>query len=165
MSSENTQEASVEEVTSVESSRPRFSLFSVLEAAQAPPEIEEDGVLTNKKLEEMVEDIGMIYTSFPENPNPEFEGRTHFPKSYHTLSPKEKLMLLFAENFRRQFKVRYPDRKGLLLAPKNECGVQVSDDEMKVSFSSRQQSFLIFFTEIRQHHNSPDSVPESCNGG
>lgn len=46
--------------------------------------------------------------------------------SYCTLSGKEKLLAWYAENFRQQFSAKYPDRKPLLLACENECGVQVS---------------------------------------
>nr|XP_012139134.1 PREDICTED: dynein regulatory complex subunit 7-like [Megachile rotundata] len=46
------------------------------------------------------------------------------PSSYHTVSDKEKVLAWYAENFRRQFCVKYPDRKPLLLVRENECGVQ-----------------------------------------
>lgn len=53
-------------------------------------------------------------------------GRTEFPESYYSNSDKEKVALLYAENFRRQFSTVYPNRKLLFLATENECGVQVS---------------------------------------
>lgn len=81
--------------------------------------------VSNEKLKEIVSQLGLIHTNFPENKSPEFEGRTVFPSSYNTLSPKERLLLLFAENFRRQFNELYPERLPLVLAVANECGVQV----------------------------------------
>lgn len=83
------------------------------------------------------EQIGIIYTSFPENFDPEFEGEVDFPLSYHTISSKERLLLLFAENFRRQYFVQYPKRKPPILAVNNECGVQKF-----VSTTLRPTSFL-----------------------
>jgi hypothetical protein len=80
--------------------------------------------ITDEKLDKISDDLGMIQTCFPENFEPEFEGRTVFPKSYYTLSAKERLLLVFAENFRRQFKEKYPKRKPVVLGVRNECGVQ-----------------------------------------
>lgn len=81
--------------------------------------------VSNEKLKEIVAQLGLIHTNFPENQTPEFEGRKVFPSSYNTLNPKERLLLLFAENFRRQFNELYPERFPLVLAVANECGVQV----------------------------------------
>lgn len=98
---------------------------------QLPPVIIDDSAksdskaVSNDKLKEIVAQLGLIHTNFPENESPEFEGRTVFPSSYNTLSPKERLLLLFAENFRRQFNELYPERLPLVLAVANECGVQV----------------------------------------
>lgn len=69
--------------------------------------------------------IGRIHISFPEYPDTSFEGRTDFPRTYRTLSPKERLLLLFAENFRQQFGERYAHRSPPILAVCNECEVQV----------------------------------------
>ena len=46
-------------------------------------------------------------------------------ESYKSNSPKEKLVLSFCENFRRQFVHLYRDRKPLFLNPLNECGIEV----------------------------------------
>ena len=48
------------------------------------------------------------------------------PESYKVNTPKEKLVLSFCENFRRQFVHLYRDRKPLLLNPLNECGIEVT---------------------------------------
>ena len=48
-----------------------------------------------------------------------------FPESYKENSPKEKLVLAYSENFRRQYVHLYRDRKPLFLNPVNECGVEV----------------------------------------
>lgn len=47
------------------------------------------------------------------------------PESYSRNSQKEKLLLWYAENFRRQYHTIYKNRKPLLLACDNECGIQV----------------------------------------
>ncbi|XP_030643525.1 dynein regulatory complex subunit 7 [Chanos chanos] len=46
------------------------------------------------------------------------------PDSYKENSKQEKLLLAIAENFRSQYAHLYPDRKPLLMCPRNECGVQ-----------------------------------------
>lgn len=80
--------------------------------------------ITNEALQEINNRTGRIHICFPQQKGVEFEGRTDFPLSYTTLSLKEKLLLLFAENFRRQFKEKHPHRKPLILCLLNECGVQ-----------------------------------------
>ncbi|GAB0087519.1 coiled-coil domain-containing protein lobo [Sergentomyia squamirostris] len=82
------------------------------------------GTMTNEELAKVKEQIGIIDVSFPEVKNPKFEDFTDFPQSYWSLSSKEKLILMFAENFRQQYSERYRDRMPLVLAPKNECGIQ-----------------------------------------
>lgn len=76
-------------------------------------------------LRSITDELGLIHLSFPENESPNFEGRVAFPVSYSTVSPKERLLLLFAENFRRQFSEKYQKRAPQVLAVKNECQVQV----------------------------------------
>lgn len=48
------------------------------------------------------------------------------PETYSQNSQKEKVLLWYAENFRRQFHQIYRDRKPLLMACDNECGIQVN---------------------------------------
>lgn len=48
------------------------------------------------------------------------------PESYKSNTTKEKLMLSFCDNFRRQFVHLYRDRKPLFLNPVNEAGTEVS---------------------------------------
>lgn len=69
---------------------------------------------------------GRILTSFPEQEDAAFvfDGCGPFPLAYRTLSPQERLLLLFAENFRVQFNARLPARRPPLMAVANECGVQ-----------------------------------------
>lgn len=97
--------------------------------------------ITSEKLKDINYKLGMIYTCFPDGELCDLSrifqelifhhltGRgkaeyNHYPESYYTLSPKEKLLLVFAENFRRQFKEFYPTRQPLVLAVENECKVQ-----------------------------------------
>lgn len=51
-------------------------------------------------------------------------GRDGFPKSYSTNSAKEDTILEYVEDFRRQFVQVFPERRPLLLCPKNEVGVR-----------------------------------------
>lgn len=92
------------------------------------PEVDPPYVPAPIKIEDIdhaAEMIGVVHTNFPENKNPEFEGITNFPQRYYTISGKEKLLLLFAENFRRQQITKYPKRKPPVMVLKNECNVQV----------------------------------------
>lgn len=50
---------------------------------------------------------------------------TLLPESYKSNTAKEKLVLTFCENFRRQFVHLYRDRKPLFLNPLNESGIEV----------------------------------------
>ncbi|XP_034488171.1 coiled-coil domain-containing protein lobo [Drosophila innubila] len=68
--------------------------------------------------------IGKIDLSFPETTE-EFQSSPQcYPPSYYTLSPKERLLLLYAENFRKQFVLSHPRRRAMVLALPNECNVQ-----------------------------------------
>ncbi|XP_067217368.1 dynein regulatory complex subunit 7-like [Linepithema humile] len=46
------------------------------------------------------------------------------PDTYKCVSNKERLLLWYAENFRRQFHVKYASRRPLLMACENECDIQ-----------------------------------------
>ena len=46
-------------------------------------------------------------------------------QSYQSNNKKEQLILSYAENFQRQFRQLYGDRKSLFLKPVNEYGVEV----------------------------------------
>lgn len=47
------------------------------------------------------------------------------PDTYRCVNDKERLLLWYAENFRRQIHAKDANRRPLLLACENECGVQV----------------------------------------
>lgn len=51
--------------------------------------------------------------------------RKNIPESYTKTTSIEKLINLYANNFVEQFKIKYPNRKQLVLVLLNECGVQV----------------------------------------
>lgn len=92
---------------------------------ERPPTPEECSVpIADGTVADVKAKLGLIDMCFPHNPTPAFEQRTEFPESYKRLGSKEKLVLLFAENFRRQYKERFPHRKPLILALPNECDVQ-----------------------------------------
>uniref|UniRef100_A0A1B0GQC4 Uncharacterized protein n=1 Tax=Phlebotomus papatasi TaxID=29031 RepID=A0A1B0GQC4_PHLPP len=82
------------------------------------------GSMSNDELMQVKKQVGIIDVSFPEVQDPKFEDLSNFPLSYRSLTSKEKLILMFAENFRLQYNEKYIDRMPLVLAPKNECGVQ-----------------------------------------
>lgn len=90
-----------------------FSLIDILEP------------LTLQSLNIANYENGVINLCWPEITEPVFETRTCFPKSYYTNNNKERLILAYAENFRRQFQFHYKMRKPLLLQAPNECGLQV----------------------------------------
>lgn len=101
-----------------EEEKPKQVIIEVEAEPYIPPE-----PITLDTLKKLNSEFGTIYTCFPEKAleNEEYQ---HLPPSYFTLSAKEKLLLLFAENFRRQFKETYPSRRPLVLAVENECKVQ-----------------------------------------
>ncbi|CAH1791154.1 unnamed protein product [Owenia fusiformis] len=94
---------------------------------------EENGENDEDENEELAEDIEALKKEMAkivvEAPtidvdNSETYDLENFSKSYKEISPKEKLILSFAENFRRQYVHLYRDRKPLFLNPLNECGVE-----------------------------------------
>lgn len=86
-----------------------------------------ENLLNMKNVRATKAQIGVIDTSFPDLLEPpEFDGFDDFPRSYYTTSPKERLLLLFAENFRRQYSEVYQRRKPPILAVYNECQIQAS---------------------------------------
>ncbi|KNC23965.1 Coiled-coil domain-containing protein lobo, partial [Lucilia cuprina] len=89
--------------------------------------------------------VGRIDLSFPETVE-EFKDSIHcHPPSYYTISAKERLLLLHAENFRHQFVINNSNRRPLVLALPNECNVQVSilsDLKKFVCATIRPTSFL-----------------------
>uniref|UniRef100_A0A182FQ55 Uncharacterized protein n=1 Tax=Anopheles albimanus TaxID=7167 RepID=A0A182FQ55_ANOAL len=105
------------------------------------PEFDDNGLVPKgEPLDAVKQKLGIIDTCFPSYkvPEPTTPQSTtasteqpseepvpvDYPDTYRTLSSKEKLVLLFAENFRRQYREKFPNRKPLVLALPNECGVQ-----------------------------------------
>ncbi|KAJ8963257.1 hypothetical protein NQ318_018724 [Aromia moschata] len=108
-----------------------FSYFDLLDAPRYLPEPVD---LTLDHVKEIAYELGLIKLYWPEITDPFFEDRVNFPSSYLKNDDKEKLVLLYAENFRRQFCFKYPNRKPLLLACENECGMQCAQfvaDQLK----------------------------------
>lgn len=91
------------------------------DVAQAPSRT------TEETLRQVQRELCLIKLCWPEvSPVTETDYTRSLPDSYRCVSDKERLLLWYAENFRRQFHARYPDRRPLLLACENECSVQVS---------------------------------------
>lgn len=68
---------------------------------------------------------GIIALSFPQTTGQTLDRQEiPFPITYTTTTSKERLLLLFAENFRRQYNVAFEHRRPLILAVANETGIQ-----------------------------------------
>ena len=100
--------------------------------------------------------VGRIDLSFPESTEEFKDSDQCYPPSYYTLSPKERLILLYAENFRHQFVINNCKRRPLVLALPNECNVQVN------YFPQIAQANLLFINvfliEIRMHYHTTNSI-------
>lgn len=106
-----------------EEQEPFISIFETLDAPrELPPPID----LTQDLVKQIQNELGIITLCWPDVEKPSFEKRASFPESYIKNSDKEKLLLLYTENFRRQFARLHPHRKPLLLACPNEVGMVVS---------------------------------------
>ncbi|XP_034941231.1 dynein regulatory complex subunit 7-like [Chelonus insularis] len=79
--------------------------------------------VTKEQLKQIKKDLGLIRLSWP-NVQLDDLFLVQLPESYRTNTEKEKLLLWYAENFRKQYHTIFPDRKPLVLACNNECGVQ-----------------------------------------
>lgn len=78
----------------------------------------------NSELENVLDsknDVGRISLEFIDADATQYN---EYPDTYYTFSARERLLLIFTENFRRQFIIAYPERKQLVLAISNECGIQ-----------------------------------------
>lgn len=100
-------------------------IISIFDILDAPRDLPEPIDITMEHLKQIKDELGIISLCWPEIKDPLFEDRAHFPTNYLNNSNKEKLLLLYAENFRRQFVHKYPSRKPLFLAADNECGMKV----------------------------------------
>ncbi|XP_039283017.1 dynein regulatory complex subunit 7 [Nilaparvata lugens] len=103
-------------------------------------------LVTESHLKSMAHELGIIRLCWPSVFEDCAESLKVFPHSYKTNTAKEKLILFYAENFRRQFCHLHSSRKPLLLAIDNECGIQAS--------------ILIYYkphiyTKYSLHQNSP----------
>ncbi|XP_023719299.1 dynein regulatory complex subunit 7 isoform X2 [Cryptotermes secundus] len=80
--------------------------------------------ITEEHLKQIALELGLIKLYWPQELIPDVDQRKHYPPSYTQNSNKEKLLLWYSENFRRQYHFVYKARKPLFLAAKNECGLQ-----------------------------------------
>lgn len=76
-------------------------------------------------LQQVQRELCLIKLCWPDAPLTEDLYLKTLPDSYRCVNDKERLSLWYAENFRRQFHAKCADRRPLLLACENECGVQV----------------------------------------
>ncbi|KOX70361.1 Coiled-coil domain-containing protein lobo like protein [Melipona quadrifasciata] len=77
-----------------------------------------------KQIEEVQQELCLIKLCWPEVDRARDLYLKSLPSGYCTVTDKEKLLAWYAENFRRQYHAKYPERKPLLLMCENECGVQ-----------------------------------------
>ncbi|XP_055049255.2 dynein regulatory complex subunit 7 [Misgurnus anguillicaudatus] len=96
---------------------------SILSGDEDDERVEDEDVEAVRELESSLSKTQLRPTGHILKPRPPLD-LSKCPSSYTQNSPKEKLMLAMAENFRQQYALLYPDRKPLLLCPVNECGVQ-----------------------------------------
>ncbi|XP_037813549.1 coiled-coil domain-containing protein lobo [Lucilia sericata] len=120
-----------DQIKSIEEAHQETARLAEMEAENADIEeasYEEEEELEDLKIETVQNEdsrqVGRIDLSFPETVE-EFKDSIHcYPPSYYTLSAKERLLLLYAENFRHQFVINNSNRRPLVLALPNECNVQ-----------------------------------------
>ncbi|KAF5280263.1 hypothetical protein FQR65_LT03071 [Abscondita terminalis] len=79
--------------------------------------------LTLDHVKQIQNELGIITLCWPDIENPEFENRVDFPESYVKNSNKEKLLLLYTENFRQEFSKLHPGRNPCYFACRNEVGI------------------------------------------
>ncbi|XP_033218246.1 dynein regulatory complex subunit 7-like [Belonocnema kinseyi] len=81
--------------------------------------------ITEETLKRIQRELCLIKLCWPKiEIDQESEYLRLLPEIYSRNSEKEKLLLWYAENFRRQYHTIYKNRKPLLLACENECGIQ-----------------------------------------
>lgn len=107
--------------------------------------------VTNENLMNIRNRLGIIDLSFSGVKRAQFVDK--YPVTYYSWTEKEQLLLVFAENFRRKFNEKYKLRHSLLLAPENECGIQVSGQIV-----SEGKKVQYFVSEIRQHDHSSNCL-------
>lgn len=128
------------------------TIFDILDRPRILPDPVD---LTLEHLKEIENKLGLIRLCWPKlDKDVIFEERTNFPKSYLENNSKDRCLLLYAENFRRQYCFKYPHRKPLLLACDNECGMQVAIFKHVFSCTLIRK----FSLENGLHHNSPNEI-------
>jgi len=107
--------------------------------------IDEFVARTPKEIVRQVQrELCLIKLCWPQIPTEDSYTRL-LPDTYRCVSDKERLVLWYAENFRRQFHAKYSDRRPLLLACENECGIQVSEISLK------RKKRLVSISNLRPH--------------
>uniref|UniRef100_A0A1B6DIF5 Dynein regulatory complex subunit 7 n=1 Tax=Clastoptera arizonana TaxID=38151 RepID=A0A1B6DIF5_9HEMI len=80
--------------------------------------------ITSVSLKVIANKLGLIRLCWPPKSLIEIKNLQNYPHSYRINNSKEKMLLLYAENFRRQYQMSFPKKKPLLLAAYNECDTQ-----------------------------------------
>ncbi|XP_044013360.1 dynein regulatory complex subunit 7-like [Aphidius gifuensis] len=80
--------------------------------------------IQHERLQQMDKELGLIKLSWPTNGSYDPGSSIQLPSTYQSNNEKEKLLLWYAENFRKQYKIIHPQRKPIVLAVENECNIQ-----------------------------------------
>ncbi|CAH0551834.1 unnamed protein product [Brassicogethes aeneus] len=126
-----------------------FSIFDILDKPRILPDPVD---LTFEHLKKIEEELGLIKLCWPKIESLEF------PKAYLENVQKEKVLLAYTENFRRQFFLQFPNRKPLFLAAVNECGMQLANLELEIRRSPSSNMLM----QLRSICSSGQQI--SCGG-
>lgn len=88
--------------------------------------------IQHERLQQMNKELGLIKLSWPINESYDPGSSIHLPSTYQSNNEKEKLLLWYAENFRKQYRIVYPQRKPIVLAVDNEYNIQVSCNNFNI---------------------------------
>lgn len=88
---------------------------------------------TEEILRQVQRELALIKLCWSDIPIPKDLYAQSLPDTYRCVNEKEKLLLWYAENFRRQIHAKDASRRPLLLARENECGVQVGTYILKIN--------------------------------
>lgn len=118
---------SVEEEEVEEEETPFISVFDRLDVER--PVLDVPDVITPEMLKKISVDLGQIRLCWPkkEKIRIDFMPNVILPDGYLMNTNKEKVLLLYTENFRVQYHARFPNRKPLLLCGDNVAGQRVND--------------------------------------
>ncbi|BHF80628.1 hypothetical protein SprV_0702375600 [Sparganum proliferum] len=93
-------------------------------APPPPPPLSKEETARLVLLKQQIDEMSPLYLPHEYKMLPDSFDPESFPRSYKENTDREIKLLLYADNFRRQYAYLYRDRTRLLLTPQNECGVR-----------------------------------------